>query len=84
MDTGFEQLTSLFFDFLTYQYLIAASVVVLLYDYILSFNDEFRYIWKARWNTGKWLYLAIRYNATIEISIMSAVSLAPGVRSQSL
>jgi hypothetical protein len=84
MDSEFSQLTGLLNDLQTYQYVEAASVVVLLYDYILSFKDEVRYIWNARWNTGKWLYIAIRYNPTIELSLSSAFSLAPGARSQTL
>jgi hypothetical protein len=68
-------------DFL---YIETASLTILVYDYLLCFGAEYQHVWRARWNTGKWLYLAIRYNATIELTITTVISLAPGARSQAL
>jgi len=50
-----------------YQELIAtnyfgvASFVVLLYDHILTFDDEVRYIWRSKKKLVSWLFLLNRY-----------------------
>ena len=84
MESDFQDIATLLQDLRIFQFLEAASLTILLYDYVLSFSDELRYIWRAKWNPGKWLYLAIRYIATIEITVTTVNSLAPGARSQSL
>jgi len=39
------------------------SWTVLLWDTIICFPDELKYIWHERWSSGKILYLVIRYVA---------------------
>ncbi|KAA1473315.1 hypothetical protein DENSPDRAFT_839774 [Dentipellis sp. KUC8613] len=39
----------------------AAGFVVLLYDHVLTFDDEVEYVWKARMSLPKFLFLFNRY-----------------------
>jgi len=43
------------------RYLSAAGLVILLYDHLLTFDDEVRLIWKAKTSLPKLLYLFNRY-----------------------
>ncbi|KAG1738999.1 hypothetical protein EDB19DRAFT_1712426 [Suillus lakei] len=43
----------------------AAGHTVLVYDYLLTFRDEYVYIWKAPWTSVKILFLLIRYGSLI-------------------
>ncbi|TFY59557.1 hypothetical protein EVG20_g7745 [Dentipellis fragilis] len=43
------------------RYLSAAGFVVLLYDHVLTFDDEVEYVWKARMSLPKFLFLFNRY-----------------------
>ncbi|KAJ7677055.1 hypothetical protein DFH06DRAFT_1429128 [Mycena polygramma] len=45
----------------TTRYVSAAGVVVLLYDHLLTFDDEVEYIWKAPASLEKTLFLLLRY-----------------------
>jgi len=47
-----------------------ASGVVLLFDTFENFADEVDLIWCQRWSVGKALYIASRYLAFIDLSIM--------------
>ncbi|KZW00921.1 hypothetical protein EXIGLDRAFT_761215 [Exidia glandulosa HHB12029] len=38
-------------------YLTVAGTVIFMYDWIITFGDEFEHIWKGRFNTVKALYL---------------------------
>ncbi|KAF9466771.1 hypothetical protein BDZ94DRAFT_1250737 [Collybia nuda] len=42
-------------------FIAAAGVVTLLYDHLLTFDQEVRYVWKAKWTVPKFLFLLIRY-----------------------
>lgn len=84
MDHERREIVEMLQQFRVFQFIEVASFAILLYDYALSFSDELQYIWSARWNTGKWLYLAIRYIATVEITVTTIISLAPGARSEYL
>ncbi|KAJ7603288.1 hypothetical protein DFH06DRAFT_1151965 [Mycena polygramma] len=46
---------------LTTRYVSAAGLVVLLYDHLLTFDDEVEYIWKASHSLEKTLFLFLRY-----------------------
>ncbi|KAJ7678242.1 hypothetical protein DFH06DRAFT_1317016 [Mycena polygramma] len=39
----------------------AVGLVILLYDHLLSLDDEVRFIWSARFTSSKVLFLALRY-----------------------
>ncbi|KAJ4485272.1 hypothetical protein J3R30DRAFT_1335372 [Lentinula aciculospora] len=43
---------------------LAASIVI-LYDHLLTLDDEFRYIWKKSWSLGKALFIINRYYSLI-------------------
>jgi hypothetical protein len=51
------------------RYSSLAAVVLLVYDYILCLPDEIAYIWKGRWNSGKFLYILNRYIPTLNLLI---------------
>ncbi|KAJ7308628.1 hypothetical protein DFH08DRAFT_1051043 [Mycena albidolilacea] len=46
---------------LTTRYLSAAGYVVLLYDHLLTLDDEVKYIWSAPTTIAKILFLTLRY-----------------------
>jgi len=46
-----------------------ASVTILVYDYLLTFDYEVKLIWPWKWGLGKVLYLLTRYLAFIDITI---------------
>jgi len=43
------------------QYFAVAGVVILIYNHILSFEDEVEYIWRAKSTAPKLLFLILRY-----------------------
>ncbi|EEB89744.1 hypothetical protein MPER_12126, partial [Moniliophthora perniciosa FA553] len=43
----------------------AAGVVILLYDHLLTFDDEVELIWKGEWRFPKLMFLFIRYIVAI-------------------
>ncbi|KAJ6540414.1 hypothetical protein B0H19DRAFT_1036312 [Mycena capillaripes] len=43
------------------RYVSAAGIVTLLYDHILTFDDEVEYIWSAQTTLAKVLFLILRY-----------------------
>jgi hypothetical protein len=43
-------------------YTTAVAVSILVYDYILTFGDEVRYIWRRPISNIKVLYLTLRYS----------------------
>ncbi|KAH7912113.1 hypothetical protein BJ138DRAFT_1112644 [Hygrophoropsis aurantiaca] len=53
------------------QYVSAAGLVVLLWDHLLTFSDEVRLIWGARWSVPKILFLFNRYIVPIAMIIQT-------------
>jgi len=49
-----------------------SSTALLVCDYIRSLSDEINYVWPAKWNFGKMLYLSIRYTVFIDIGLFNA------------
>ncbi|KAJ1306748.1 hypothetical protein OPQ81_007734 [Rhizoctonia solani] len=45
-------------------YLAVISLCILLYDYMITIDQEVKFIWGQRWSFGKVVYIFIRY-ATI-------------------
>ncbi|KAF5361498.1 hypothetical protein D9758_006155 [Tetrapyrgos nigripes] len=43
------------------RYLSIAGVTVIIYDHLLSLDQEVELIWKAPWRTPKALWLFLRY-----------------------
>ncbi|EJC98748.1 uncharacterized protein FOMMEDRAFT_170954 [Fomitiporia mediterranea MF3/22] len=50
-------------------YVDTASFVILVYDYLLTFEDELVLIWDSTWSLAKGLFLATRYLPFIDLSI---------------
>ncbi|KAF8583093.1 hypothetical protein K439DRAFT_1508816 [Ramaria rubella] len=48
-----------------------ASMVILIYDYLLTFKFEVALIWGTPWNIGKILYFLTKYSVIIEIVLLS-------------
>ncbi|KAH7925740.1 hypothetical protein BV22DRAFT_1128780 [Leucogyrophana mollusca] len=53
------------------QYLSAAGLVVLLWDHLLTFGDEVRFIWSAKLSAPKVLFLFNRYVVPIAMIIQA-------------
>jgi len=52
------------------KYFNVASAVILIFDTLENFGDEVDLIWRQRLTVGKALYLASRYMAFIDVSLM--------------
>ncbi|KAG2351971.1 hypothetical protein BDR07DRAFT_1440369 [Suillus spraguei] len=42
-------------------YFTIASVIVVTYDWVLTFGQEVELVWRQRWSLMTVLYLAVRY-----------------------
>ncbi|KAJ7206052.1 hypothetical protein GGX14DRAFT_568512 [Mycena pura] len=47
-------------------YVKAAFLTLLVYDTLLHFGQEYRYVWKSRWSIINFLYLWTRYSTFID------------------
>jgi len=57
------------------RYLSAVALSILVYDYILTFGDEVRYIWRRPISNIKVLYLMLRYSVLVaELVYFQALS----------
>ncbi|KAJ6567664.1 hypothetical protein DFH09DRAFT_1155904 [Mycena vulgaris] len=70
-------------DALAMRYISAAGLMILLYDHLISFADEVRLIWSAKFTSSKFLFLAMRYlvpgimiTETIQVAGLSNVPLS--------
>ncbi|KLO08529.1 hypothetical protein SCHPADRAFT_606289 [Schizopora paradoxa] len=52
------------------KYFYLTNAVALYYDTLIYFGDEVEFIWLARWSAGKVLYIASRYLAFIDLSLL--------------
>ncbi|KLO08528.1 hypothetical protein SCHPADRAFT_908556 [Schizopora paradoxa] len=52
------------------KYFYLSNAVMLYYDTLVYFGDEVEYIWKARWSVGKILYIATRYMAFVDLTVL--------------
>ncbi|KAJ7078382.1 hypothetical protein C8R43DRAFT_353791 [Mycena crocata] len=59
--SAFVSYEQVFRDVEIVRYTSAVSVVILIYDHILSLPDEVRFIWSARFTSSKFCFLALRY-----------------------
>jgi Family of unknown function (DUF6533) len=48
-------------DLMVDRYANTAGAAVWFYDYLLTFSDEYEYIWMKRWGLVKILYLVVRF-----------------------
>ncbi|EIM84970.1 uncharacterized protein STEHIDRAFT_122889 [Stereum hirsutum FP-91666 SS1] len=47
------------------RYVSAAGLVILLYDHLLTLDEEIQYVWKAPWTLPKGMFLANRYGVPL-------------------
>ncbi|CAA7266739.1 unnamed protein product [Cyclocybe aegerita] len=47
------------------RYVGAAGLLSLVYDHLLTIDDEIEYVWKARWTVPKFLFLLTRYSVPL-------------------
>lgn len=53
----------------------AAGTVALLYDHIITFPDEYRFVWKAKQSFVKYAFLLNRYAVpTVMLLVLSGTS----------
>lgn len=51
------------------RYLSVAGLCMLVYDHLLTLDDEVRFIWKAAWSTPKILFIIMRYMVPIFVFV---------------
>lgn len=56
-----QEYTAVAFNVYASRYASIAGYVLMLYDHILTFDEEVRFIWAAPWTLPKTLFLIIRY-----------------------
>ncbi|KAG1737903.1 uncharacterized protein EDB91DRAFT_474416 [Suillus paluster] len=54
---------------LNFSYFVVASSVAVIYDWALTFGQEFELVWRRRWSLMKALYLGVRYGGILYIAI---------------
>jgi len=59
------------------QYFGLASFVVLLYDHLITFDDEVRYIWRGNKKLVTWLFLINRYLTPLGFSVNISAYTSP-------
>ncbi|KAF8491251.1 hypothetical protein JB92DRAFT_3006766 [Gautieria morchelliformis] len=55
-----------------------ASIVILIYDYLLTIKLEVELIWGIPWNVGKFLYLLTRYSVFVDSLMLAYFHFASG------
>ncbi|TDL16814.1 hypothetical protein BD410DRAFT_794908 [Rickenella mellea] len=59
---------------------VITTVVLVAYDYFLTFGDEVRLIWGTRWRFGKICYFLARYTACVDVPLNVLLYLVPNLR----
>lgn len=50
------------------RYTAAAGITLLLYDHMLTFGDEVKYIWKSKeWTAPKYMFFIVRYGVPLAV-----------------
>ncbi|KAF8513395.1 hypothetical protein JB92DRAFT_2924187 [Gautieria morchelliformis] len=57
------------------KYGAVAALAMLTYDYALTFDDEFEFVWKRRWSLGKILFIFNRYFGLLSLLSFAMVIL---------
>ncbi|KAH7886421.1 hypothetical protein F5I97DRAFT_1277573 [Phlebopus sp. FC_14] len=58
---------------LTNEYLFCASCTLVLYDHLITFDQEIDFFWSEKWNVSSLLYMASRYLADTEVLLLLAI-----------
>ncbi|KAH7925234.1 hypothetical protein BV22DRAFT_1046891 [Leucogyrophana mollusca] len=65
-----SELIQVGYDMQLTKYLGAVSVAILIYDYLLTFERELKYVWHFPWSTVKVLFFYTRYMPFIDTIVM--------------
>ncbi|KAF8476521.1 hypothetical protein JB92DRAFT_3050245 [Gautieria morchelliformis] len=57
---------------------VVASIVILIYDYLLTIKLELEFVWGTPWNVGKILYLLTRYTVFVDSLMLAYFHFARG------
>ncbi|KJA24043.1 hypothetical protein HYPSUDRAFT_86311 [Hypholoma sublateritium FD-334 SS-4] len=60
-------------SFRALNYVLSSTITLMVYDWILSFSDEIKYIWAAAWSLPKVLYIVSRYYPVVYITVQCYV-----------
>ncbi|KZT35153.1 hypothetical protein SISSUDRAFT_197540 [Sistotremastrum suecicum HHB10207 ss-3] len=60
-----DELITGYKDFVTLQSVFLASTSILVYDWLLTFNDELTYIWRPPWSLPQAMFVVARYGSMI-------------------
>ncbi|KLO08912.1 hypothetical protein SCHPADRAFT_588277 [Schizopora paradoxa] len=71
----FAELTKLLVQSQNVKYFYLSNASLLYYDTFINFDDEYQFIWKARWSVGKILYIMARYFAFVDVALLLVFTL---------
>ncbi|KLO20768.1 hypothetical protein SCHPADRAFT_21269 [Schizopora paradoxa] len=74
LQTEIEELSTLITDTRTNNYAQLASLAIVFYDYILTFDDEINLVWRQSWSIGKALFFLNRYSGIFALAFNSSIS----------
>ncbi|KAF9441780.1 hypothetical protein P691DRAFT_765897 [Macrolepiota fuliginosa MF-IS2] len=61
------------------QNLTLASMVIMILDWLLTFEMEVIFIWKAKWSLTKWLYVLSRFMPFVDVPLAVVFGLGKGL-----
>lgn len=71
MKLTFEEVVLILQSTCLSNYMTVASIVLLVYDYMLTLDSELLLIWASRWNLVKSLFLLVRYMPFIDMALLT-------------
>ncbi|KAJ3553448.1 hypothetical protein NM688_g3608 [Phlebia brevispora] len=57
---------------LVFNYVVFSALTMISYEYAVTFRYEVEFIWRRRWSTSTWLFLANRYLLVANVIIQAA------------
>jgi len=70
MELIFEEVVVILQSSRLSNYMTVASIMLLVYDYMLTLDSELLLIWSSRWNLVKALFLLVRYMPFIDMVLL--------------
>ncbi|KAH9911117.1 uncharacterized protein B0H18DRAFT_1129102 [Fomitopsis serialis] len=67
LKTGDSLLSEFLSDVQTIRYSELASSTIIIFDHLLTLDQEYNLIWTAPWSIGKWLFLFNRYYTLLTV-----------------
>ncbi|KAF5327053.1 hypothetical protein D9619_005000 [Psilocybe cf. subviscida] len=56
----------------------AGSIAILVYDTLITLDQEIRAVWQSKWNYPRLLYVLTRYSCLLEAGVIIALLTVPG------